>query len=199
MFYSLNGILLHKDTSAAVIECGGVGYRCMCSFNTLRKLPPVGEQAFLFTALLVRDDAMELLGFSDLTEKDCYRLLTSVPGVGSKMAISLLSELTPDQFSLCVASGDYKRLQRAQGVGQKMAQRIVLDLKDKVGGLGGGSEDIIENMSSVGSSVYEEAIDALVSLGYGRSDAAAAVGKLDAAEGVEKLIKTGLRELAAKL
>ena len=199
MFYSLNGTLIHKDTAGAVIDCGGVGFLCRCSLNTVKKLPRIDENAFLFTHLCVKEDALDLYGFADRAELDCFKLLIGVSGVGAKSALSVLSELESDKFALCVAAGDYKRLQKAPGIGQKTAQRIVLELKDKVGGVGGGNAELIEAITAETGNAMEEAIAALVSLGYGRTDAAAAVAKLDRSMPVEDMIRHGLKELSGRL
>jgi len=198
MFYSLSGTLIHKDTSCAVIDCGGVGFKCFCSLNTVKKLPKIDEDVFLFTHLCVKEDALELYGFADRAELDCFKLLISVSGVGAKSALSVLSELDSDKFALCIAAGDYKRLQKAQGIGQKTAQRIVLELKDKVGGVGGGNAELVEAITAETGNAMEEAVAALVSLGYGRTDAAAAVAKLDRSMSVEDMIRHGLKELSGR-
>ncbi len=198
MFYCLNGTLIHKDTSSAVIDCGGVGFLCHCSLNTVKKLPKIDENAFLFTHLWVKEDALELYGFADRAELDCFKLLIGISGVGAKSALSVLSELDSDKFALCVAAGDYKRLQKAQGIGQKTAQRIVLELKDKVGGVGGGNAELIEAITAETGNAMEEAIAALVSLGYGRTDAAAVVAKYDRNMSVEDMIRHGLKELSGR-
>lgn len=200
MYYSLNGTLVHKEPGLAVVDCGGVGYKCFCSMNTLRELGDIGDSAFLFTYLAVREDALDLYGFAEQEELSCFKLLLTVSGVGGKAALAILSELTTSEFALCVAAGDYKRLQKAQGVGAKIAQRIVVDLKEKVTGIGGSdAEPIIGsgNAAPSGGSV-EEAISALTVLGYSRSDAAAAVAGLDAGLGVEELIRGALRALSAR-
>lgn len=198
MYYSLNGVLLHKAVSYVVVDCGGVGYRCAVSMNTLKQMPQVGDKVFIFTYLQVREDAMDLFGFNDENELNCFKLLLSVSGVGSKAALSILSDLVPDRFAICVAAGDYKALQKAQGIGAKLAQRIVLDLKDKVGSFSGSVE--LERMTAnmeTGSNV-EEAVSALMVLGYQRSDAAVIVSKLDPSLSVEELIRAGLKGLVTK-
>ncbi len=198
MFYCLNGTLIHKDTASAVIDCGGVGFLCHCSLNTVKKLPKIDENAFLFTHLCVKEDALDLYGFADHAELDCFKLLIGISGVGAKSALSVLSELDSDKFALCIAAGDYKRLQKAQGIGQKTAQRIVLELKDKVGGVGGGNAELIEAITAETGNAMEEAIAALVSLGYGRTDAAAVVAKYDRNMSVEDMIRHGLKELSGR-
>lgn len=196
MFYSLCGTLTHTGPALAVIECGGVGYRCLTTANTLRKLPGAGEKATLYTYLYVREDALDLYGFYDENELSCFKMLLSVSGVGPKAALSILSESTPEKFALNVASGDAKSLTRAAGVGQKLAQRIVLELRDKVKG-----EQVSAGLSDTGGDLppasgnAEEAMNALVVLGYSRSEAALAVGRCDCSMSVEEIIRQALRGL----
>ena len=132
MIYSVHGTLLAKELSLAVVECGGVGYACRTTFTTLSQLGNVGETVFLYTALSVREDAVELFGFATKQELQCFRLLTTVSGVGPKAALAILSDLPPDRFLLTVAAGDSKQLTRSKGIGAKTAQRIVMELKDKI-------------------------------------------------------------------
>ncbi|MBQ3141524.1 MAG: Holliday junction branch migration protein RuvA [Clostridia bacterium] len=198
MYYSLNGTLLHKELGLAVIDCGGVGYKCFCSLNTLKALGEIGSPAFVFTYLAVREDALDLYGFATQDELSCFKLLLTVSGVGGKAALAILSELSTSEFALCVAAGDHKRLQKAQGVGAKIAQRIVVDLKEKVGGVSGADTTFVEsvgNATAAGSN-SEEAISALTVLGYSRADAASAVAKLDPATSVEDMIRAALKTLA---
>ena len=130
MLYSVKGELIHMEPNVAVICCGGVGFRCRITVNTARKLPHIGEEAMLYTMMDVREDAIELFGFADRRELECYKQLTAITGVGPKAALAVLSELSPEKVALAVAAGDYKAFTRAPGVGPKLAQRIVLELKD---------------------------------------------------------------------
>lgn len=194
MIYSLNGILIHTAAGFAVIECGGVGFKCQTTANTLKKLPKVGEKARLCTYLNVREDALDLFGFADARELACFKMLISVSGVGPKAALSILSEATPEKFALYVASGDAKSLTRAQGVGSKIAQRIVLELKDKV-----SSEQAALGFADVPVSAAgntEEAVNALMVLGYSRSEASLAAAKQDSSLSVEEIIRQSLRLLS---
>lgn len=197
MIYSLRGKVLLVDTSGFVIECAGVGYRCTAPLSTLSSLPPKGNEAFVFTYMNVREDAVDLFGFSTEEELTCFKLITSVSGVGPKIGIAILSEFKPDQVLLYIASSDYKMLTRASGVGAKLAQRIVLELKDKVGS---GMISSDASVSCVGNAMSytntSEAVSALVSLGYSQSEAAMAIGKLDPTLSVEQLIKDGLLYLS---
>lgn len=202
MFYSLRGTLIYTDSAVAVIECGGVGYKCLTTAATLASLPKTGEEAFLLTHLNVREDAMELFGFSSQLELESFKMLIGVSGVGPKAALAILSVLSADRFVLSVASGDFKALTAAQGVGPKLAQRIVLELKDKISNerlsesIGGGMTAPVESKtqrSSVG-----EAVNALMALGYSQTEAASAISKLDANLPVEELIKGALKAFSKR-
>lgn len=197
MIYSVRGPLISCDMTSAVVECGGVGMKCYISMNTRRKLAPIGNEVMLFTHLNVREDAMDLFGFIDPDELEMFRLITSVSGVGPKVALSILSEFEPSALSLYIASGDSKSITRASGVGAKLAQRIVLELKDKLGATSfADSQELSAAVSVSSSSNASEAVQALVALGYSQSEASLAVGKLDATQSVEFLIKEGLKLLA---
>lgn len=201
MFYSIRGTLVHMEPKMAAIECGGVAYACSITMNTARQLPPIGSEAMLYTTLNVREDALELYGFADQRELRCFQLLTSVTGVGPKVGLSILSELSPERVALAVAGGDYKTLTRAPGVGTKLAQRIVLELKDKLGaGLqpsdGSGLE--LDRPTGVVSAAGNAAaaVEALGVLGFTIAEASAAVGKLDSSLPVEELVRLALKALA---
>lgn len=180
----------------AVIDVNGVGFRCFCSARTLSMLPATGNDAALLTYMNVRDDAIELYGFSDQTELDCFKLLIDVKGIGPKAAMSILSTLTPERLALAVAAKDYKAIQSAPGIGRKGAEMVVLELKDKLGSLDIGDAQIIEHVAddSVSGS-KKDAIDALVSLGYSQSDAAKAIAKAGKGMTTEELIKYALTRL----
>ncbi len=197
MIASLRGKLIYTDATCAVVECGGVGYKCFVTKNTLYNLPQKNEEVFLHTYLAVREDAMDLYGFREIEELDAFKLVTSVNGVGAKVGLALLSEFTASQLTLYIASGDYKALTTASGVGPKLAQRIVLELKDKVGSLQSGDTLVIKSIGNATvNSNTKEAVSALVSLGYTQSEASLAVGKLDPALSTEDLIKQALKTLA---
>lgn len=199
MFYSITGNIICSDETGVAVECSGVGFRCMTTFNTLRRLGPVGSKVTLYTYLNVREDALELFGFYELQELDCFKLLISVSGVGPKAALAILSELTPDRLALCIASGDVKSVTRAQGVGPKIAQRVVLELKDKINApafAGAAGEDLLAAGAAMQVGQTAEAVSALVSLGYSQADASSAVGRLDPSLSVEELVRQGLRQLA---
>ena len=140
MIYSLRGKLIFKDAGTAVIECMGVGYKCWVSQNTSAQLPLLGKEAYLLTYMQVRDDSVDLFGFADSNELESFRMLTTVNGVGARVALVILSVLPVERLALAIASGDEKTLQKCGGVGKKLASRIVLELKDKVGSFGGSME-----------------------------------------------------------
>ncbi|MBC8609794.1 Holliday junction ATP-dependent DNA helicase RuvA [uncultured Ruminococcus sp.] len=201
MIYSLHGILKVTEPNFVVVDVGGVGYGVKTTLTTVSTLPPVGEEVFLYTYLHVREDAMELYGFYDASELNCYKMLISVNGVGPKAALSILSDHTPEQFALCVASGDAKALTKSAGIGLKTAQRIVLELKDKV-----SKEQVADGVTgrraapaAVATGNAAEAISALVVLGYPQSEAAAVISSLDPSTSVEDMIKAGLKGLASNL
>lgn len=198
MIYSLRGKLIAAQPGMIVIECAGVGYRCSVSLTTLSMLPNVGSEVFVYTYMNVREDSVDLFGFADERELDAFRLLTGVNGVGPKAGLALLSDFTFDRLALAIASGDSKALTKTAGIGNKIAQRIVLELKDKLGGLSMDNSDVIERVSEAVShrGNISEAIAALCSLGYGQSETAAALANCDEQSSVEELIKLGLKRLA---
>lgn len=198
MIASLNGRLIFKDLNRAVIECGGIGFKCMITSNTFSKLGNIGETVFLNTYLSVKEDALDLFGFSTTEELETFKLITSVSGVGPKIGLAILSEFTADKVTLFIATGDAKALTSATGVGIKLAQRIVLELKDKINSLSGilPSEQISVIGNSNKNSNSREAIEALISLGYSQSEASLAVGKLDAELKTDELIKGALKYLS---
>ncbi len=197
MIASVRGKLIYTDNNCAIVECGGVGYKCFVTKNTLYNLPQKDNEVFLYTFLSVREDAMDLYGFREIEELDAFKLLTSVSGVGAKMGLALLSEFTASQITLYIASGDYKALTAASGVGPKLAQRIVLELKDKVGSLQTGDTIEIKAIgNATANSNTKEAVSALTTLGYTQSEASLAVGKCDPSLPTEELIKQALKTLA---
>ena len=197
MIYSLDGTLTYFDQNFAVVSCGGVGFKCFTTLTTLQSLPGVQ----LYTYLSVREDALDLYGFTTAAELDCFKLLISVNGVGPKAALAILSELSADRLAVCIAGGDAKSLTRAPGIGKKIAERIVLELKDKMGVLDLGSSREVQAAAAANTagSVAAEAVEALVALGYGQSDAAVAVGQMEPGLSVDEMIRRGLRQLAANL
>lgn len=199
MFYSLTGKIVHTEPGFAVVDVGGVAFKCATSMGTLRTLR-LHETATLYTHLNVREDALDLFGFATQPELNCFRLLTAISGVGPKVGIAILSEMAPEEVALAAAAGDTKRFCRANGVGPKLAQRIVLELKDKVVNLSTGElgEDFIQPGGPSASGNAAQAVEALTTLGYSPTDAAAAVGRLDSALPVEELIRLALKGFASK-
>lgn len=194
--------MIVKSGSTAVVECGGVGFTCGVTLQTLQRLPQIGEPVTLYTHLSVREDALDLFGFADPAELDFFRLLIGVSGIGPKVALAVLSQLPPDRLALCIATGDAKSITRAQGVGPKVAQRIVMELKDKVGSFaadGVSQEDLTAAGVVSASSNASDAVEALVALGYPQSEASLAVGRLDSALPVEQLVRDALKGLARNL
>lgn len=202
MFYSITGKIVYIDTQSVAIETGGVAFRCSTTLTTLKRIGEKGSTTTLYTYLNVREDALDLFGFADEQELECFKLLIGVSGVGPKAALAILSELTPDKLALCLATGDSKAITRAQGVGPKLAQRVVLELKDK---LAKGLElsAVTPEIEAAGIAAAEgsaaEAVSALTMLGYSQSEAAAAVAKLDAALPVEDMIRQALKTLARQV
>ncbi len=196
MIYSLRGKLIDSGVDFAVIECGGVGYRCAVSLATATGLSDDGD-VMLFTHMAVKEDSIDLYGFIDRDELACFRTLIAVNGVGAKMALSLLSTLGVDKLTLAVEAEDIKTLTQAPGVGTKLASRVVLELKGKLA-MGSTTFAKAANVSVKGGNL-SEAAEALVALGYNRSDAAVALSGCDESETVEQMVKKALRALAMKL
>lgn len=201
MLYNIKGKLTVCDVNFIVIECGGVGFKCFTSLNTVKTIGKTGDEVNVFTYLAVREDAIDLYGFATAAELDAFRLLITVSGIGPKAAVAILSELTPDKLAICIASGDAKSITRAQGVGKKTAERVVLELKDKMGSVAvGDAADVVSTLSGITeSSNTAEAVEALVSLGYSQSDAAVVVGSMDKSLSVDEMIRQGLKQLAKNL
>lgn len=200
MIASLRGTLIYTDNTSAVVECSGVGFRLSVTRNTLYRLPQKGQEVFLYTYLAVREDALDLYGFISEDELEMFRLITSVNGVGAKIGIAILSEFNPEQLTVYIAGGDAKAITAASGVGIKLAQRIVLELKDKVGSI---ENDAGIDLRPAGNaetfSSSKEAVAALVSLGYTQGEASLAVGRLDQSLPAEELIKQALKSLARRI
>lgn len=201
MFYSITGKIVYSDITRVAVECAGVAFDITTSVNTLRKLGNIGDTATVYTHLAVREDGMELFGFADNEELQYFRMLISVSGVGPKAAVAILSVLTPEMLSLSITVGDVKSITRAQGVGPKIAQRIVIELKDKVSKLVPdkiNAGKLSENAAVLSSGNIDEAVSALMALGYSNSEAAHAVSGIDGTLGVEDIIKIALRNLSRR-
>ena len=200
MFYSLTGKVINKGINYAVISCGGVGFMCYTSRFTLYDLPDDKTEATVYTHLNVREDALDVFGFSTEYELEWFKMLITVNGVGPKAALAILSELTVDEIALAISAKDVKSITRASGIGPKIAQRIILDLKDKVKSIIPDS-DVFEGADRI-SAVTEmpstsEAVAALTMLGYSQSEAATAVSKLDPSQPVETIIRQALKYLSS--
>lgn len=201
MIYSINGTLKYTEPTFVVVECGGVGFKCFASTTTITSLTSIGTNVELLTYMSIREDAMDLYGFSTANELEAFKLLISISGVGPKAAISILSALSPDKLALAISCGDTKSIQAAQGIGKKTAERIVLELKDKMVGI--APKEVVSTVSNVQSITAQnnksEAVEVLVSLGFSQSDASVAVGSLSADLSVDELIRKGLQILSANL
>ena len=200
MIYSIRGKLISISPNFAVVECSGVGYGIRTSAVSISRLPSLGEEVTFYTYLHVTENMIDLFGFCDENELNCFKMLITVTRVGPKAALSVLSSVTPEKFALCVASQDAKTIAAAPGLGLKTAQRIILELKDKITKeqLASGIVDI-SNVNLEVSSNASEAISALVVLGYSQPDATSVITKLDPTMSVEDMIKHGLKALVGKV
>lgn len=201
MFYYLNGTLALVDANLAVIDCGGVGYACHTTNYTLTKLQ-LGKPAKLFTYCGIKEDAFDIYGFSTREELNCFRQLISVSGVGPKAALAILSVVSPEQFTLAVMTQDVKTLTMAAGVGKKLAQRVLLELKDKIAG------SQMERMAQTSPTCSRGGAAArpgrgpqaaLASLGYSQAEIGAALKGIDVeALRVEDIVRQALRAMVSK-
>lgn len=200
MFYSITGKIVHIDPTFLAVDCGGVAYKLYTTMNSISRVGGIGETATLFTHTVIREDTFDIYGFVEQSELNCFRMLTSVSGVGPKVAQGILSGMTPEKFALSVASEDVQALRSAPGIGPKIAQRIVLELRDRVKKIM-GTDDMPAMVSSGvmnGDGSLSEALNALMVLGYSHGEAASALSKLDVSLPVEDMIKKGLKTLAEK-
>ncbi len=200
MFYYLSGTVALIDANLAVIDCGGVGYKCFTSNYTLASLQ-TGKPARLYTHCNIREDAFDLFGFASREELGCFERLLGVSGVGPKAALAILSVVSPDQLTLAVMTQDEKTLTMAQGVGKKMAQRILLELKDKLGAqqleISTGAQ--VSGAAPVHGSKTAEATAALASLGYSQAEIGAALKGLNVESmTVEEIVRQALRAMVMK-
>ena len=194
MIYSVRGTLVHTEQNLAVVECGGVGYGCRTTLNTLRDVK-IGSEVTLYTYMSVREDAVELFGFSTQKELQTYKLLININGVGPKAGISILSILTPEQVAVAVSSGDWKTITQANGVGPKMAQRIVLELKDKFKSLESDDSLSPNGANTSVSGNIPAAVQALAVLGFSAADVTPILTKLDPNMSVEQMNGATLKKL----
>ncbi|KKB76034.1 ATP-dependent DNA helicase RuvA [Devosia soli] len=204
MIGKLKGLVDGFGDDWVLIDCGGVCYQVHCSTRTLQSLPRVGEATVVFIETILREDLIRLFGFATEAEKSWFLLLTTVQGVGARVALSILSVLTPSELSSAVALQDKAMVGRANGVGPKLAVRIVTELKGKVPAIGAVDAGTLGLQSALGegvaSSNVADAVSALTNLGYSSAQASAALARVVAKEGedtaTEKLIRLGLRELS---
>ena len=197
MIAHLRGRLESTGIDHAVIDVGGVGYLVGASSRTLAAIGPVGEGATLFTEMLVAEDFIRLVGFATAAERDWFRLLTGVQGVGARVALAILSALEPADLSRAIAAQDKASVARANGVGPKLAERIVRELKDKVGVLPVGPTALGQALPAGASA---DAVSALLNLGFRPAEAASAVAQaeeeLGGAAGLDALVRLALRKAA---
>ncbi len=199
MYYYLKGKIAHVEPYLAVIDCGGVGYGCRTTNHTLSKLKK-GEETTLYTYLHVREDAMELYGFANIEEKNLFLQLISVSGVGPKAALSILSASNPANLALSIITGDEKALTCAPGIGKKIAQRIILELKDKLAKgqmpTGGGESYGGGGITLIPENKLSEASAALAVLGYSQAEINIALGGIPVEElTLEQIIKMALKKM----
>lgn len=200
MFYYVDGTVALLKQGLAVIDCGGVGYACHASQNTIGKLK-MGAKARLLTFLNVREDLFELYGFIDEEELSCFQMMIGVSGVGPKAALSILSVAPPDRLALSIITGDEKLLTQAPGIGKKIAQRIILELRDKMSkeqlDAGTASSAVVSAVTANGGANHtQEAVAALMVLGYSQAEALHAMEGVDAASlEADEIIRQCLKKL----
>ena len=196
MFYYVRGTVAEIGPKLAVIDCGGVGYACATTNYTISRLKK-GERAKLFTYLHVREEIFELFGFSSQQELSSFKMLIGVSGVGPKAALAILSSTTPNNLALSIVTGDEKALTAAPGIGKKIAQRIILELKDKLAKeqTSFSSDGPVPVIAAGGASKAGEASAALAVLGYGTPEIAAALKGVDMEQPLEEIIRQALKKM----
>lgn len=197
MFYYLNGTVARVEPYLAVIDCGGVGYACRTTNYSISKLN-VGKAAKLYTHLYVREEIFELYGFASESELGCFRMLIGVSGVGPKAALAILSSNSPEGLAMAIVSGNEKALTSAPGIGKKIAQRIILELKDKLakGQLTSAGETFAGGVTIIPENKASEASAALAVLGYSQSEIAVALKGINLDElSLEAVIKQALKKM----
>jgi holliday junction DNA helicase RuvA len=195
MIHRLRGILVEKDPEGVVLDVGGVGYRAAASLATLRALPSLGEECVIHTRMVVREDAMLLFGFATKEERSAFDALTAVSKVGPKLALAVLSSMSPPQIAEAVARGDVLKFASVPGLGRKSAERLVLELKGKDIAVF-APEPVIS--SGGGGGPYMEAREALTGLGYSLEEAEKALNNIPPQDTVEKYIKEALRRIGSR-
>lgn len=194
MIGRLTGVLLEKNPPSLLIDVQGVGYEVDAPMSTFYALPALGETVGVFTHLLVRDDAHLLFGFATATERVLFRALLKVNGVGAKVALAILSGMSTDEFLSCVTTKDVAALVRVPGIGKKTAERLLIELQDKVATLGGGSRPSGAAIATQEQSFRTQAEEALESLGYKPAEASRLLDKVATADqSVEQMIRAALR------
>jgi Holliday junction DNA helicase RuvA len=196
MIHRLRGILVEKDTEGVVIDAGGVGYRASASLATLRALPSLGEECVIHTRMVVREDAMLLFGFATREERSAFDALTAVSKVGPKLALAVLSSMSPPEIAEAVARGDVLKFASVPGLGRKSAERLVLELKGK--DIAVFAPEPAAATSDGGGGPYMEAREALTALGYSLEEAEAALNSIPPQETAEKYIKEALRRIGSR-
>ena len=199
MINCLTGEILYKKPDEVTISCGGIGFQVFIPTSIYANLSDVGGVSTVFTYMNVREGAVELFGFLSDLQRSCFAMLLSVSGIGPRSALAILSLYETDKISLAIASGDYKAFTACSGIGPKIAQRVVLELKDKVKDLGVEQTEDIIAMNSYGSENTSEAIAALLSLGFSNSQAASAVAKMPSDLSVEELINQSLKMIGKNI
>lgn len=200
MIYSLKGTLIANESNYIVIDCMGVGYKCLTSYNTQNQFfNKLNKEVFVYTYLNVRQDAVDLFGFESQNELECFKLLTSVSGVGPKAALSILSQFTSQKMSMIISAGDSKSLTSVSGIGAKTAQRIVLELKDKL-----NNKFYKSPLAPKGTAIptdnkkITEAMEALAVLGYSGADVLPILSEMNTDIKVEEMIQKTLKILGKK-
>ena len=201
MFYYLNGTVAVIDNCLAVIDCGGVGFSCNTSLRSLSTLE-IGKEVKMYTSCVIREDAFDIYGFTTQAELNSFKMLTGISGVGPKAALSILSSSSPEDLALAVANGNEKALTIAPGIGKKLAQRILLELKDKVSAdmrsLTAGSVPVSAGQAAAGDQKSRDVAAALSVLGYNPSEINAVLSKIDITnlsveEAIRQVLKSSLR------
>lgn len=201
MYYYLNGELAHREGNICVIDCGGVGYKLTVSMITADSLlTKLGKQVKLYTHLAVREDGIEMFGFASNEEKECFNKLISVSGIGPKVALSILSTYTPEKLAFAIATDDVALIAKTPGIGKKTAQRIILELKDKMSVEMSSEIEISKSGSALNLSAKNpniaEATEALMVLGYDKSTIISALRGVDPTMDAADIIKAVLKKLA---
>ncbi|HCK76637.1 MAG TPA: Holliday junction branch migration protein RuvA [Gammaproteobacteria bacterium] len=194
MIGQVSGTLVYKHPPQLMVDVGGVAYELEAPMTAFYELPEAGERVSLFTHLVIRDDAHLLFGFADLQQRDVFRVLLKISGVGPRVALALLSGLTTDDLAACVAAGDIVQLTRVPGIGRKTAERLVIELRDRLETAAGAGPDA----SGVTLTPQQDAVSALIALGYREAEASRAVRavEVDGMPAVETLIREALKGLS---